>query len=356
MHFCRVRESSFKGGGAVLAPAAERLRKQRECHVTRLHSSPLVSTNCSSLASGRQGPRRSSTWLDMPPPPPGSSSPTPRPRRFSICLLGRFAGNLWALPVDGCCMQLASHKHYLISVSASAEETCSGSPVSAPSQECFLTIFRANPDTRFVAFCCSFPRVAHIVSALDSLYVICRDDSGGSILFELREKGIGDRLNILLRKRLFDWAADIVIQEGQPKSTLQEVYRVHADWLYEKRALDKALRMYIKTIGALEPSYVIEKFLHCQRLWLLALYLLHLHRCGRASQQHTLLFFKCAAKLKDENLFSAFLDDPSISRDAILPAAIQECRANGYLKLASLIARRHGHHDEYVSIFLTDCR
>ncbi|RQX74789.1 putative vacuolar protein sorting 11 carboxy-terminal protein [Toxoplasma gondii CAST] len=272
-----------------------------------------------------------------------------------FCLDAR-AGNLWALPVDGCCMQLASHKHYLISVSASAEETCSGSPVSAPSQECFLTIFRANPDTRFVAFCCSFPRVAHIVSALDSLYVICRDDGGGSILFELREKGIGDRLNILLRKRLFDWAADIVIQEGQPKSTLQEVYRVHADWLYEKRALDKALRMYIKTIGALEPSYVIEKFLHCQRLWLLALYLLHLHRCGRASQQHTLLFFKCAAKLKDENLFSAFLDDPSISRDAILPAAIQECRANGYLKLASLIARRHGHHDEYVSIFLTDCR
>ncbi|KEP59880.1 UNVERIFIED_CONTAM: hypothetical protein HHA_230220 [Hammondia hammondi] len=263
-----------------------------------------------------------------------------------FCLDAR-AGNLWALPVDGCCMQLASHKHYLISVSRAAGETCSGSPLSAPSQASSKGVLKTYK---------GFAEMDVVRPRADSLYVICRDDSGGSILFELREKAFGDRLNILLRKRLFDWAADIVIQEGQPKSTLQEVYRVHADWLYEKRALDKALRMYIKTIGALEPSYVIEKFLHCQRLWLLALYLLHLHRCGKATQQHTLLFFKCAAKLKDENLFSAFLDDPSISRDAILPAAIKECRANGYLKLASLIAHRHGHHDEYVSIFLTDCR
>lgn len=29
----------------------------------------------------------------------------------------------------------------------------------------------------------------------------------------------------------------------------QEVYRLHADWLYSKRLFDKALRMYIKTIG-----------------------------------------------------------------------------------------------------------
>ncbi|CBZ53300.1 conserved hypothetical protein [Neospora caninum Liverpool] len=252
-----------------------------------------------------------------------------------FCLDAR-EGNLWALPADGSCLQLTAHKHYLISVAALPSETPSAPPGGAlrdapPS---------ASPQAR---------------RRTDSLYVICHGN-GGSSLFELREKGFGDRLNILLRKRLFDWAADIVLQEGQPKSTLQEVYRVHADWLYEKRVFDKALRMYIKTIGALEPSYVIEKYLHCQRLWLLALYLLHLHRCGRASQQHTLLFFKCAAKLKDENLFSAFLDDPSISRDAILPAAIKECRANGYLKLASLIADRHGHHDDYVSIFLTDYR
>ncbi|PFH38740.1 hypothetical protein BESB_010820 [Besnoitia besnoiti] len=281
-----------------------------------------------------------------------------------IFCLDAYQGNLWALPTDGECIRLASHKNYLIAVSVprpdESHAECSSvygwdGVVFFLAQDCFLTVYRANPETRFIAFSCPLQEVTHIVSALGSLYIICRDaNSGRNLLFELREKGFCDRLNILLRKRLFDWAADIVLQEGQPKSTLQEVYRVHADWLYEKRIFDKALRIYIKTIGALEPSYVIEKYLHCQRLWPLALYLLHLHRARLAAQEHTLLFFKCAAKLKDVNLFAAFLEDPTIRSDAILPAAVKECRANGYLKLASLIASRHGFHDDHVSILLTD--
>ncbi|PHJ17826.1 vacuolar protein sorting 11 carboxy-terminal protein, partial [Cystoisospora suis] len=263
--------------------------------------------------------------------------------------------SLGVLSSDGS-SSLALHSH-------ATPRAGEGGAGELPPQE-FLTIYYATAEVRFVAFSAPILDVLHVVPAMESLYVICRGSPGRgqggypphakNLLIELREKSFDDRLNILLRKRLFDWAEEIVLKDRQPNSTLQEVYRLHADWLYEKRMFDKALRMYIKTIGTLEPSYVIEKYIHCQRLWLLAVYLLHLHRRGVASQQHTLLFFKCAAQLKDDLLFSAFLDDPNISREAVLPAAIKECRATGYTKLAAAIAYRHGYHEEYVSLLLSE--
>ncbi|KAL8424592.1 hypothetical protein Efla_003708 [Eimeria flavescens] len=135
-------------------------------------------------------------------------------------------------------------------------------------------------------------------------------------------------------------------------SLLQEVYRLHGDWLYSKNMLDKAVDMYIKTIGFLEPSAVIQKFLDCQELSHLALYLLHLHIAGCAMQQHTLLFFKCTARLRDDSLLSCFLEDPRISKTCSLSVALNECRLNGDTKLACTIASRHGYHDEYLSLLL----
>ncbi|KAL8438112.1 hypothetical protein ACSSS7_000477 [Eimeria intestinalis] len=131
-----------------------------------------------------------------------------------------------------------------------------------------------------------------------------------------------------------------------------EVYRLHGDWLYSKNMLDKAVDMYIKTIGFLEPSAVIQKFLDCQELNHLALYLLHLHLAGCAMQQHTLLFFKCTARLKDDSLLACFLEDPRISKACSLSVALNECRLNGDIKLACTIASRHGYHDEYLSLLL----
>ncbi|OEH76660.1 hypothetical protein cyc_07055 [Cyclospora cayetanensis] len=144
-------------------------------------------------------------------------------------------------------------------------------------------------------------------------------------------------------------------------SSLQEVYRLHGDWLYSKNMPEKAVEMYIKTIGFLEPSAVIQKFLDAQELSHLAFYLLHLHLAGCAMQQHTLLFFKCTARLKDDALLASFLDDPRISKTCSLSVALNECRLNvlelctfgsGDTALACAIASRHGYHDEHLSLLL----
>ncbi|KAL8446018.1 hypothetical protein Emag_004870 [Eimeria magna] len=224
----------------------------------------------------------------------------------------RFLSNLWALPSDGHCQILSTHKSYIITVTsgdnASSDNELSSTVSADTYQHSFaasltktshqmLTVYLCYPDLRLIAYSSPMRGVRHVVSAM-------------------------------------------------------EVYRLHGDWLYSKNMLDKAVDMYIKTIGFLEPSAVIQKFLDCQELNHLALYLLHLHLAGCAMQQHTLLFFKCTARLKDDSLLACFLEDPRISKTCSLSVALNECRLNGDIKLACAIASRHGYHDEYLSLLL----
>ncbi|XP_026689100.1 vacuolar protein sorting-associated protein 11 homolog, partial [Diaphorina citri] len=57
------------------------------------------------------------------------------------------------------------------------------------------------------------------------------------------------------------------------KDSLVEIFRQYGDHLYAKGDLYGAIRQYIKTIGKLEPSYVIRKFLDSQHIEKLTEYL-----------------------------------------------------------------------------------
>lgn len=56
-----------------------------------------------------------------------------------------------------------------------------------------------------------------------------------------------------------------------------QIERSHADHFYAKHDFDSAIQHYIATIGQLEPSYVIRKFLDAQRIHHLTSYLEELH-------------------------------------------------------------------------------
>lgn len=58
------------------------------------------------------------------------------------------------------------------------------------------------------------------------------------------------------------------------------------------------MQQYKSTIGHLDPSYVIRRFLDAQRIGLLTSYLEALHDAGQASSDHTTLLLNCHTKLK----------------------------------------------------------
>ena len=62
-----------------------------------------------------------------------------------------------------------------------------------------------------------------------------------------------------------------------------------------------------RTIGKLEPSYVIRKFLDAQRIHNLTAYLQTLHRQSLANADHTTLLLNCYTKLKDSSKLEEFI-------------------------------------------------
>ena len=70
-------------------------------------------------------------------------------------------------------------------------------------------------------------------------------------------------------------------------SVVAEIQRRYADHLYNKHDYDGAMAQYVATIGQLEPSYVIKKFLDAQRIHNLTTYLEELHAQVKEGESHS---------------------------------------------------------------------
>jgi len=270
-------------------------------------------------------------------------------------------GNMSAMPLEGEKMILTQFKSYFTSVTtegvpnALASVSSSPSPSSMPKQS--VTVCLAYPHMRFIAYSAQFTDVTHVVSALGAIFIFSRGGAdGNTVLFELHEKPLSEQLDILVKKRMFEWAAEIAVKGGAAPETTADIYRRHGDALFEKRAYDQALAVYMKTVDLglpLEPSYVVEQYLDAQRIAHVAKYLKKLHEKHLAESEHTALLLKCYTKLKDFSTLEEFLEKTPVSQYD--PAtAIDVLETAGYYGLAAAIAQKPEvqKHEDYIRISL----
>lgn len=64
---------------------------------------------------------------------------------------------------------------------------------------------------------------------------------------------------MLYRKNLYLLALNLAKTQGLDESSVADIHRQYGDHLYTKGDYDGAMQQYIKTIGFLQPSYVIRK-------------------------------------------------------------------------------------------------
>ena len=134
---------------------------------------------------------------------------------------------------------------------------------------------------------------------------------------------------------------------------LVDIYRQFGDHLYAKGDHPGAIEQYTKTIGVLEPSYVIQKFLDAQKIHNLTAYLQALHKEGLASEDHTTLLLNCYTKLKDSSKLDEFiLGKEGSDVDFDVDVAINVCRQAGYIRHALALSEKHGKHDLYLKIVI----
>ncbi|OIT20102.1 PREDICTED: vacuolar protein-sorting-associated protein 11 homolog [Nicotiana attenuata] len=203
--------------------------------------------------------------------------------------------------------------------------------------------------------------IAHSIVVKEVSQMLCE---WGNIILILEDKStlcIGEKdmeskLDMLFKKNLYTVAINLVQSQQADAAATAEVLRKYGDHLYSKQDFDEAMAQYIDTIGHLEPSYVIQKFLDAQRIHNLTNYLEKLHEKGLASKDHTTLLLNCYTKLKDVEKLNEFIksEDGVGEQKFDVETAIRVCRAANYHEHAMSVAKKAGRHEWYLKILLED--
>ncbi|KAK7350509.1 hypothetical protein VNO77_09207 [Canavalia gladiata] len=205
---------------------------------------------------------------------------------------------------------------------------------------------------RLIAHSVLVKEVSHMLYEWGNIILIMTDKSALCV----GEKDMESKLDMLFKKNLYTVAINLVQTQQADAAATAEVLRKYADHLYSKQDYDEAMAQYIHTIGHLEPSYVIQKFLDAQRIYNLTNYLEKLHEKGLASKDHTTLLLNCYTKLKDVEKLNLFIrSDDSIGELKFdVETAIRVCRAANYHEHAMYVAKKAGRHEWYLKILLED--
>ncbi|GBE62212.1 vacuolar sorting-associated 11 homolog [Babesia ovata] len=281
------------------------------------------------------------------------------------------------------CSSICAYKNYV----ATASLECRGG-LEASYATTLVNVQSIIAGLDFVAHSQYIPVVFKFERALRSLYVFARSGTSSAlILFELREKGIHDRLQILIRKRMFEWAMHIAALERRPIAECEELHKIHANWLYDKGHYDLAIEAYCRAGSAVEPAFVIGRFMPLRSRFYLYKYLLHLHRSGTASRIHTVVLMRALQSLFEDNsggscrwdtadsstsptsggtsepdgngvdcqqLLSAFLSEFGDSHQDGIMDALSDCRSAGGSDFARVVALAQQDHDQYIDILVED--
>mmetsp|Transcript_22754 Transcript_22754/g.34476 ORF Transcript_22754/g.34476 Transcript_22754/m.34476 type:complete len:1057 (+) Transcript_22754:116-3286(+) len=125
--------------------------------------------------------------------------------------------------------------------------------------------------------------------------------SGGAIV-TLTEKVTSEKVSLLTQKNLYGAAISMAYADPsyQPND-ITSLYRRYAEHLYRKGSFSEAMDQYIYTIGALESSHVIFRYLDAPRIPMLVRYLEELRRRELATAVHNELLRTCYMKLGDDD-------------------------------------------------------
>ncbi|KDQ61289.1 hypothetical protein JAAARDRAFT_55962 [Jaapia argillacea MUCL 33604] len=200
--------------------------------------------------------------------------------------------------------------------------------------------------------------VREVMSQWGQIYILSNDGQ----LSCLQEKPTSAKLDMLYRKSLYLMALNLAKTQRLDESSVADIHRQYGDHLYSKGDYDGAMQQFVQTIGNLQPSYVIRKFLDAQRIHNLVTYLQELHSLGLANSDHTTLLLNTYTKLKDVSRLDTFIKTESKRSDARrhtelpfdLDTAIRVCRQAGYFEHASYLAKKYERHEDYLRIQIED--
>lgn len=139
--------------------------------------------------------------------------------------------------------------------------------------------------------------------------------SGGSIV-TLTEKGTPEKVSLLVQKSLYSAAISMAYADPSfEPAEITGLYRRHAEHLYRMGDYGAAMEQYIHTIGSLESSHVIFRYLDAPKIPYLVKYLEELKTRDMATSVHNELLRTCFLKLNDPDAAEKIATSTATSAD-----------------------------------------
>ncbi|KAJ3437722.1 vacuolar protein sorting-associated protein 11 [Anaeramoeba flamelloides] len=166
-------------------------------------------------------------------------------------------------------------------------------------------------------------------------------------IIRLEEQKLKTKLNFLFKKNRYLTAIKLANSQQYDTNILGYLYQTYGDNLYQRGDYNNAIDQYIHTIGILEPSYVISKFLDPQRVKNLAKYLHQLVEKNHANEDHATLLLRCLTKIRNENQLDDYLSkNPTFN----IQSGIQLLCDSSYYKRAIKLCIENEKHEFYLHI------
>jgi len=166
--------------------------------------------------------------------------------------------------------------------------------------------------------------------------------TGGSLV-TLTEKLTTEKISLLVQKNLY--SAAIVVAYADPSyeaANITRLYRQYAEHLYRKGDFSAAIDQYCHTIGSLESSHVIFRYLDAPKIPLLVKYLERLRSRDLATPVHNELLRTCYLKLNDTEAADAIAATASSSvNKASMASILSNLSSNPKDALATICALQH---------------
>jgi vacuolar protein sorting-associated protein 11 len=203
---------------------------------------------------------------------------------------------------------------------------------------------------RFIVFTTEIDAISSVFVEFGTCYALTKDKT----LLHLDEKDLQSKLNSLYKKNMYDTAVKIAKNNQYDAEGLSDIFKQYGDHLYGKANFAGAVEQYIKTIGYLEPSYVIRRFLDSRHTQYLTEYLQSIHTEGKATTDHTTLLLNCFTRLDRTSELKNFLENYKENRFDV-DVAIRVCRKS-CIDQALELAKFNNKHNHAVSILIEDMK
>ncbi|VDL50836.1 unnamed protein product [Hymenolepis diminuta] len=277
------------------------------------------------------------------------------------------------LAIEGTKRAICVYKNYIVSIRHNKIGT---SMPNFPDPQSSVSLFEYR--NKFVGGDFAIPWAHSIITGFGGLFILCVED-GSKVqarlilqpllkvsfteIVELIEKDTQSKLDILFARKCFNLAIGIAESDKFGEEELAHIHRRYADHLFNQKQYDLAVKEYIQTIGTVEASYVVLKFLESGLINHLSHYLEVLHKPenitrGSLTKDHTALLLNSYARLDDKERIDAFLErlagQSNLGKEFY--ACINVLRRAGYPQQALRLAQITGNRGDAIAVLTEDLK